>query len=264
MKKCETFEDLRSLGIESISEHTHIARKQLEVLLDGTFVGLSRIQAMGFFSILEREYGVNLDEQREEYRLKVPTNTMTPNDSLLLHKTSKSQQKWILGAIVSIIVLVMLAFFIQRMMSVVPQEEVLQLNHPIAPLVSVVESNQSDTLETNTSVAEVNSSVPQQNKSIASSHTSGSFAFKPKSKVWVGVMDLSTRIKTQKVTKDMISIDTTKNSLYVFGHGRMEILTPDENKTLRNTSAVWFVYENGALTQIDEAQFFEKNGGAKW
>lgn len=279
MKKCDTLDDLRSLGINAIHEHTHIARKQLEALLEGKFEGMSRVQAMGFISILEREYGTDLSLLRESYTIHSPHHqeSQGDNSSPILRAPSKSRQKWMLGAMIGVMVLLIGAFAIQRSLSVEPSEEVMQLGSSVAAVVEPVENNQSILTEANVSAMETNVTLPaptemnltkpstpaKPSASFASS-IKGSVAFKPKSKVWIGVMDLATGQKSQKVTKELIVVDTTKNSLYAFGHGRMEILMSDQNKTLRERGAVWFVYENGALTQLSEEQFKERNGGMGW
>ena len=50
----------------------------------------------------------------------------------------------------------------------------------------------------------------------------------------------------------------------MFGHGRLEIMTPDGKKTLNDRNTVWFTFENGKLKQINETQFAEINKGTSW
>jgi hypothetical protein len=53
-------------SLPSISERTHIPIETLEYLVARNFGALKRVQVLGFISILEREYRVDLDAFREE------------------------------------------------------------------------------------------------------------------------------------------------------------------------------------------------------
>ena len=55
-------EKLRSIGVQKIHEQTHIARHHVKALLHESFDNISRVHFLGFISILEREYGVDLSE----------------------------------------------------------------------------------------------------------------------------------------------------------------------------------------------------------
>ena len=57
----EHFDKLRSIGPQKIHENTHISRLHVEGILDEDFTKMTKIQLFGFISILEREYGLDLD-----------------------------------------------------------------------------------------------------------------------------------------------------------------------------------------------------------
>lgn len=61
-------EILEEHSLESISERTRISPQNLEALIHGEWGRLRKVQALGFLSILEREYGVDLSQMREECR----------------------------------------------------------------------------------------------------------------------------------------------------------------------------------------------------
>jgi len=276
-----TFEDLQNLGVNSLHEHTHIARHQIELLLSKSFHQVNRVQFMGFVSILEREYAIDLTSLRDEYDAQIPKQTTLDgvSPSAVLQAPSTSRQKWIMGAIGAIVILVVIASMTQGELSTAPKEEVMSLN---SAAIDVLETN--TTFETNASVetnatelnvSEVNVSearlaipVQEQNRTIVTNPQGFNFghvlSIKPSSKVWVGMMDLATGEKTQKITKEAITIDTTKNWLFVFGHGRLQILTADGSTTLKERNAIWFAYENGSLQQLSREEFEVKNHGSKW
>lgn len=61
-------EILEEHTLESISERTRIPLENLESLINGDWERLKKVQALGFISILEREYGADLSGLRKECR----------------------------------------------------------------------------------------------------------------------------------------------------------------------------------------------------
>ncbi|MGZ5208748.1 MAG: hypothetical protein ACXWB0_06995 [Sulfuricurvum sp.] len=286
MSTIMTFEDLQNLGVNPLHEHTHISRPQLELLLNKSFDQLTRVQFMGFVSILEREYAIDLTALRNEYDTQIPKQKtfdgVAPSTVLQAHSTAR--QKWIIGAIGAIIILVLIASMTQGELSVAPKEEAMQLNSAIVdafeenntretnatadaniPELNISEANIS---EANISQQRLSTPSQEQNSSVVAESKSEKFenalSINPSSKVWVGMMDIATGKKTQHITKEPIVIDTTKNWLFVFGHGRLQIVTSEGSTTLRERNAVWFAYEDGALQQLSREEFEIKNHGSKW
>lgn len=268
----KSFEDLQELGANVIHEQTHISRSKLELLLNKSYTDLTRVQIMGFISILEREYGIDLSNIRHEYDDFMHTHpeVIAPKSSVILQAASRSRQKWVLGGIVAIVVLIVLASMTQGQLTISPSDDIIKLS---TTDVQVVDQNIDVALpvEANTTIVtpivDVNVSIAkkEQNTTIPSViNVETAISIKPAVKVWVGMMDMTTGQKTQKVTKDLIILDVSKNTLFMFGHGRLEITTPDGKKTLKERNTVWFTFENGKLKQINEAQFVEINKGTSW
>lgn len=272
MSKIESFEDLQQLGTSVLHEQTHIARNKLELLLTKSFDELTRVQFMGFISILEREYGIDLSHIRHEFDEFMHTHpeVVAPKSSVILQAESRSRQKWVLGGIVAIVVLIVLGSMTQGQLSISPSDDIIKLS---TTDVQVVDQNTDVLLpaEINTTIttpiAEANNSTVklEQNTTMTSIvNTDNAVNIKPIAKVWVGMMDMTTGQKTQKITKETIVLDGSKNTLFMFGHGRLEIMTPDGKKMLKERNAVWFTFENGKLKQINETQFAEINKGTSW
>ncbi|MDD2827973.1 MAG: hypothetical protein PHW18_00190 [Sulfuricurvum sp.] len=268
MSKVKTFDDIVSLGVNSIHEHTHISRAKLELLLNKSFGEINRVQFMGFLSILEREYSVNLSSLRDEYDgyLQMNPNQVTSANSAILQAPSNPRIKWVIGGILLIIVLIGFVVLTQNRLSNIPKEEVIVLNtsevNRTEPALLV---DQNSTIDSN--VTETNSTVVSEENTTKSS-TVQNFGhilrIEPASKVWVGMMDLQSGVKTQKLTSSAIEIDTAKNWLLIFGHGRLKLIGKDSNTTLKERNTAWFAYENGVLTQLTSEQFNLKNKGSNW
>jgi hypothetical protein len=271
MRQCKTFEDLQSLGTEKIHEQTHISRDKVELLIGKVYGEIGRVQFMGYVSILEREYGIDLSEIKEEYInfYKNNADMLTPKPSVILQATSNTKPKWVLAGLVLIALLLGSGYFLQGKLSTVPQEEVMNLTTLAVEVVDEVEDvNVSDTNETNITNPVVNtlgsSDINKSKVPMKPLVLSKELNILPKYKVWYGMIDLESGEKIQNITKEPIVIDTTKNWLIIMGHGRVEIVYPEGKTLLEDRNTVYFICEQGTLKQISNKEFIERNGGKNW
>lgn len=278
MKGCQTFEELQELGAEKIHERTHISREKIELVLTKSYAEVNKIQFMGFLSILEREYGLDLSDIKQEYLQYEETHqsSLPPKQSVILQPASNAKQKWMIAGIGLIVILIAAGYFAQTNMANVPTEDVMKLNSSAVEVVD--ESNDTNTAQVSeinattdkNTTAEANATKPLKDQNISEAQkvqplsVTDGLEIRPKSKVWVGLIDLENHQKSQTVTKDPIKIDTSKNWLVVLGHGRLEIASGSENKVMKENGTVWFVYENGSLKRLTKAEFTERNGGNSW
>jgi len=267
MKRLDTFEDLQELGTEKIHERTHIARDKVELILTKSYAEMDKVKFMGFVSILEREYGIDLSDIREEYKAfrAEYDKEIVPAKSVILQAPSSNRTKWLIGGISVIALLVGAGYLFQNSVSKAPQEELMQLSGLAVEVVQnaveqnlTQEQNATAENEANTTVAE--ESAP----SVPAMKADRTIVIKPVYKVWVGTIDLGSGEKTQTITKDPISLNPSKNLLLVLGHGRVDIQSGESTQSLQEKNTVWFALENGILKQITKAQFVERNGGKNW
>ncbi|HEX5328746.1 hypothetical protein [Sulfuricurvum sp.] len=275
MKQCKTFEDLQALGTEKIHEQTHISRDKVELVMGKAYEQIGRVQFMGYISILEREYGIDLSAIKEEYTAFCQNNALmlTPKPSVILQATSNSKPKWILAGIAAIALLIGGGYLLQGKLSIAPQDDVMHLTTSAVEVVDQnSDANVSDINETNGTLPAVNTAVktivtPDANKSVAPAKPTISgkqLSILPKYKVWYGMIDTSSGVKTQNITKDPIAIDTTKDWLIILGHGRVEIENSEGKSILDDKNTVYFACDKGNLKQITQQEFMERNGGKNW
>jgi len=279
MKQYNTFEDLQALGTEKIHERTHISRDKIELVLTKSYAQIGRVQFMGYVSILEREYDIDLSGIKEEYTQFCQSNptVLAPKQSVILQAASNSKPKWIVAGTVLIIILMIGGYFLQGKMSSAPSEDVMNLT---TSSVQVVEQNDTSSAETNetnvtNSIAKVETNqsaanavqpvIPaQQSDTLAAGTSVQQTSIIPQFKVWYGIIDLENGKKTQGITGDPIIIDPTKTFLIVLGHGRVELTSAEGKKVLNDKNTVHFICEKGALKQISQQEFIERNGGKNW
>ncbi len=86
----------------------------------------------------------------------------------------------------------------------------------------------------------------------------------PVNKVWIGYIDMKTHKKYQTVAKDVLSIDTSKDWLLLFGGGKIRLEVNEEFKTFTSKNNMRFKYVNGEFSKIDVEEFKKLNKGSKW
>ncbi|MDD2838234.1 MAG: hypothetical protein AB7U44_06735 [Sulfuricurvum sp.] len=267
MKHYQTFEDLLALGTEKIHEQTHISRDKVELVMTKSYGEIGRVQFMGYLSILEREYGVDLGDIRQEYLAfhQEHMQNMPEKKSVILQASTNSKPKWIMAGVVLIVVLMAGGYVTQNKMSSEPKEDVMQLTTSGMDAVEkVIETNATDVNESNVSVA-VNPVETNTSGTVSTAVLpADGVVIHPIYKVWYGMIDMDTKAKTQDITAEPIRIDTTKNWLIILGHGRIELETPEGKKEINDKNTVWFVCEKGNMKKISKEEFETLNGGKGW
>lgn len=269
MSKYQTFEDLQALGSEKIHEKTHISRDKLELLLAKSYDKIGRVQFMGFLSILEREFDIDLNDTREEYDMyrDKHADLLIPKKSVILQAPSNAKQKWVAAAVAAIAILLGGGYVLQSFLSNEPREGVMKLSSLAVeaikePAEANVSAETNATSDANQSVvgSELNATKPMAE----GAQPLNSATILPKYKVWVGMIDMTAGTKTQKITGEPIMIDTSKNWLVVLGHGMVEINSKSGQQLLKEKNTVHLSIENGSIRQISQSEFLERNGGKNW
>ena len=264
MSKYQTFEDLQNLGTEKIHEKTHISRDKLELVLTKSYGEIGRVQFMGFLSILEREFGIDLNGIREEYNTywEEHAGKIPAKESVILQPKSNSRQKWVIAAGMLIAAVLAGGYLLQSILSNEPREEVMNLTSlALEPAKELPEANTTASTETNGTVQAQTSDINGSNLPITEGKA---VTIRPLYKVWAGMIDMASGEKTQQITGEPIVIDTSRNWLIVLGHGRVEIETSEGKQVLKEKETVRFLCENGLLKPLSREEFAERNGGKNW
>lgn len=138
------------------------------------------------------------------------------------------------------------------------------------PEVDIVDENISGISETGEVAEESNQTISaSEPKAIATpveveSGLVSTVALSPRTRVWVGQIDLVTRQKKDYTTEEAIDLNLTHPFLLVTGHGDLD-LSIDANQTyLRQENPVRFHYDGRRFTIITIDEFRELNQGVLW
>ena len=108
-------EILEENSVKAISIKTNISEDNIELLIAENFDGLPKAKTLGFISIIEREYEVDLTQTREQARMYYETNNKEQSISLGLPilEEQKGRSKWSLALILGLLTYASWYFFTQ-------------------------------------------------------------------------------------------------------------------------------------------------------
>lgn len=268
---------LQEIGALKISEETHISKQHVQALIEENFKALHKVQFLGFISILERDYHIDLSEVKEK-GLKFYSESISSNGtaSVFIEKKSKKSSK-ALYIIVAFVVFVLGIYYnidsdtsnmdvnATQVESVTQEIEALVENNISDLEVSFLDANQSDEVSEDANAAVVNEEVAHEVTSSKTSNTAKkSLKIFTDKKLWFGYIELDTENKTQKSFTGEFDLDASKNWLLLFGHNNIEIELDGQVQEFEKSKNVQFLYKDGVLTQISLEEFQKLNKGNKW
>lgn len=78
----DTLKQLKTYNVETIHNKTRITPESIKALLEHDFTYFSKARFLGFVSIIEREFHVDLRSYKDEY-----TYSVIDSESILLNKS---------------------------------------------------------------------------------------------------------------------------------------------------------------------------------
>lgn len=260
----EALDRLQKLGAQKIHEDTHIPIKHVQAILHGSFEGFTKVQFLGFVSILEKEYDLELEglkESGEEFF--VQKNITTEDDPLFVSQNQKKKK----NTTALYAALTVGIFIVAIMISLFSSSESDSLEPAVDNSViesvekSIVVENNSSKDDENSTLIEVEKVQKEAKKEAARIR---SFKIVPRTKVWFGYIDVGTNKHYQKTLKGEIELDPAKVWLLLFGHGHIDIYLNEELVPFKSHENLRFLYKNGTVKAISASEFKTLNRGRKW
>jgi len=274
----EALEKLQSIGAQKIHEKTHIPVEHIKAILNTNYETLSKVQFLGFVSILERDYALDLSELRlAGVKFFEEKRTKSLNDGVFMPppKKKKHTSFYILLAFVAIVFLVFINFDTSEEIEETPKVDstLIMDVHKKIETATVTEENLTQT-DANLSTEEVNASQSDANltsvneneaqRVVEKEPKSDSLKILAKKKLWFGYIDLDAGKNYQKVFAGEFELDTKKNWLLFFGHRFAQIELNGELVAFDAQKYARFLYKDGVLKPIDIEEFKRLNKGKEW
>lgn len=259
----EGISKLKEIGAQKIHETTHISKQYVQAMLHESFEDMNRIQLLGFISILEKEYNINLDYLREKGDQYFGDILPEQNDKDKIFIAPKKKKNYsIFYIIIAVLIFIAVtAFTITNFSSAATDKKVQLLDN----------SNIDNATKNITPVIEINASVEDENLSTPDEYIEPEVAEIPKSlkimpnvRLWVGYIDLKTYKKYQKIITDELVLDAQKDWILVCGHGDLNIEVNSEIQEFKTKKNLRFSYVDGVLQKITYNEFKNLNRGNEW
>ena len=272
----EGFEKLQELGAQKIHEDTHIARAHVQAVIHESFEDLNRVQFLGFVSILEREYNLDLSELKNSGLLFFDEDTLSTPEKKGVFVLSKQEKKPTLIYVLLAIVLVgLVTFFVLNSTSsesaessVAPKAKENKIINKVKKDLetkNIVELNTSDV---KSSIVDLNLTKSEELNVSKSLPLQATKALKPfiikAKKVWIGYIDVKSRKKYQETFRGELALKRDKEWLLILGHAHVKFYVNGKAKTFNSSKNLYMHYKNGTIEKLTLKEFKKLNRGRKW
>ncbi|MEA3522590.1 MAG: hypothetical protein U9R50_06420 [Campylobacterota bacterium] len=256
----DILDTIKAYDIETIHYRTKIPSQSIKALLAREFSQFNKVQFLGFVSIFEREFSLDLSSYKEEYFTALGgAQESTPKIDAFVSTKEPSVHTHRNKIIFIVLALFLIAFFAYKMLIPDMQDTPIALNDSviIEAKKQLKEVEKQELLieqeEANTTV-DINETVILQSK----------VTLLPKRRIWIGLIDMQSGKKVQEIIDSAYEINTSKSWLMMFGHSYVDIEFDKELLEFSDNKKLWLFFENDQLRQIDKEEFKEINGGKAW
>ena len=254
------YDKLTSIGTQKIHEATHISRLHIQAVIHESYDDMTKIQFLGFISILEREYSLDLSELKTRGIAHFSENTVEEQISNKVFVTPKKKKSFKIFYIsFAVLAFIAVAYFSLANLSLDDENIESVDNTSIINAQESIETNISselnDTKGINTTIVEV------EEKKIPEAQT---FVIIPSADVWVGYIDLDTHKKYQATVTDELSLDASKTWLLTFGHGYFSVDIDGKKEKYTDKKTLRFIYKDANMTKIPYTKWQELEKGGEW
>jgi len=287
----EALQRLREIGAQKIYEDTHIPIGNVKAILNEDFESLTKVHFIGFVSILEREYGEDLTQLRNNgtaYFSEREAASHTITNETLFTTPEQRRNKQILYIVLAVVFLLAALVYKMQSSSDMPEKPfhenpvVKSVKNNIIPDLNKSENNKSESNSSAVAVEDSNTSAlmqvdqeqnsttevkeqePQEEVKAEPKASELSFKIVPIKKVWLGYIDVETHKRYQKVFSGELDLDPTKKWLLYFGHGYVSFVVNGEKESFHDRNKLRMYYDDGLLTKISLQEFKKLNRGRSW
>jgi len=299
----EGLDRLKKLGAQKIYEDTHIPVNQVQAILYENYDGLTKVQFVGFISILEREYREDLTEIKARgiaYFDEQKLQDEAEYTERIYAEPEKNRAKMLLIVIFLLLIVLGATYFIltkselehsseefiesdateklgtTQTTSIEAQEEnslpsnkenrtvVVDTNKTKTDVISQENNLSKSSKETNETSSVKNTTQESIQKSKEEQKIVSSLVVLPKTKVWLGYIDVKSHKKYQKTVRKSFHLDPKKEWLLLFGHGYVTIAVDGVKHVFSQKEQLRLHYKDGVISKVTKAEFKRLNRGRAW
>ncbi len=253
----EGYDKLTSIGTQKIHEATHISRLHIQAVIHESYDDMTKIQFLGFISILEREYNLDLSELKTrgiEYFGENTVEEQINNKVFVIPKKKKSFKVFYISF--AILAFMAVSYFSLASLSLDDENIESVDNTSIINAQESIEANISSEANITKDIkVEVDEKKPPEAQT---------FVITPSADVWIGYIDLDTHKKYQATVSDELSLDASKTWLLTFGHGYFSVNIDGKKEKYADKKTLRFIYKDANMTKIPYKKWQELEKGGEW
>lgn len=118
---------LEEIGLQKVSQDTHIEQKYLQYMINGDFDKLNRINTLGFVKILSREYNIDLSDWVGVFEEYWAQNRVNPEEDeklfIVVSSNEKSRKLFVFFVIIAFLVIAGVAYTLFTKSTIVESQE---------------------------------------------------------------------------------------------------------------------------------------------
>ena len=278
---------ISEFGLDEVSKRTKISKRNLEKLAKRELSSFSKPRALGFISIMEREYGVDLTDFKKEILEWFQNEDVHDHSLTFPPPKEKRKKRWV--AIVPLLIALIFGFYLyqndfsinkslqeSKVVSTVIKEKKVEKR-----IEDINSSKVKQEVKTTLSLDD-NGSSTTDNKTFANSldkdiknsddnSTESAFVptqeiiVMPNIKMWIGVIDIKSKKRKSHFISENFSIDSDSDKLIITGHGFFEVNdTIGNNLKFDDPNKHYLQIKDGVIKEITTKTFKELNGGKVW
>lgn len=294
-------------SLKSISKKTNISEENIEMILADDYSSISKVKALGFISIIERDYAADLSKKKEQALSYYSTHAEDKSISLRMPmvKEKKKRSKWGVILVLGLLAYISWYFFAQfdsknfsdihssfekkAENSIDPKENYvpkveksLSIENAFSNTQTDASGAQSDIIETSIEArvvvpdieesndtnfnddANLSSDEPEEPKSIISANIQ-SIMLVPKSRLWFGIIEMSTGKRNHSSVSDKYEIDVEKKSwLIATSPASFKFIIQDETQEYNDGKEHYFKVSKDGVESLTKSAYVLQGGHKKW
>ncbi|MDY3133682.1 hypothetical protein [Campylobacter lanienae] len=291
-------EKLLEMDLKEVTKRTHIETEYLEYMCEKNYEKLRKLNASGFAKILSREYDLDLQDWIDEYNAYCKENGCVGNSNCSVAPkipayTPKSDNSRALSVILILVLIVVAIVWVVKFTDILDSVELPNFDknqgvaYSSASVVELAKENLQTTensitslqIENISSESNETTAIKDDNKTLESNLTIANIEIQapimiensnkiakiiPNKTIWIGIKNLDGTNKKSYTTKNAIDLNLSIDQLIQTGHGELTLEQDGQKKKFEFQKPLRFVVENGAIKEIDYAEFVKFNKGAQW
>lgn len=272
---------LEENSVESISKKTNISVDNLKKLFERDFSAFKKVQALGFISILERDYGLDLSALKQECKDYFVDDEEDVKISIYQVKP-KGKGRWLffiflLFLLAAVASLMIYNYTVQSKQNggqmFLTQEMVLgevnaSENIPEDMVANgTISKDELKEVKDESLAFEDNdfagmSDADQENNSSATA--SSKIILTPKYKLWFGIYDMTSGESSHQIIKVPFELALDNNLLIATSRAAFSIEAGDTTTGYKDFKEHYFMIKDGKFSEIKREEFIALNGPKKW